>query len=72
MSQTALLLKGGRIIDPSQGLDAIGDVLVEGDKVEHAGATLGDVRRDGGLEVIDCAGKVVSPGFMSAGSWLRK
>jgi dihydroorotase len=68
----ALLLRGGRIVDPSQGLDAIGDVLIEGDKVEHSGAPLGDVRRDGGLEVIDCAGRIVSPGFIDVHCHLRE
>jgi len=68
----ALLLRGGRIVDPSQGLDAIGDVLIEGDKVEHSGAPLGDVRRDGGLEVIDCSGRIVSPGFIDVHCHLRE
>lgn len=69
---TALLLRGGRIIDPSQGLDAVGDVLVENGQVAHAGATLGDVRRDGGLEVIDCAGLMVAPGFIDVHCHLRE
>ena len=72
MTAQALLLKGGRIIDPSQGLDGIGDVLVEGDRIEHAGNPLGDVRRDGGLEVIDCTGRIVSPGFIDVHCHLRE
>ena len=67
-----LLLKNGRIIDPSQGLDAVGDVLIEGDKVEASGKPLGDVRRDGGLEVIDCTGRIVSPGFIDVHCHLRE
>jgi dihydroorotase len=67
-----LLLRGGRIVDPGQGIDAIGDVLVEGDTIEASGKPLGDVRRDGGLEVIDCAGRVVSPGFIDVHCHLRE
>ena len=68
----ALLLKGGRVIDPSQGIDDIGDVLIEGDQVAHAGEPLGEVRRDGGLEVVDCAGRIVAPGFIDVHCHLRE
>ena len=37
-----LLLTGGRVLDPSQGLDAaVGDVLLVGGRVEHAGDRIG-------------------------------
>jgi dihydroorotase len=68
----ALLLRAGRIIDPSQGMDEIGDVLIEGDRIEHAGKSLGEVRRDGGLEVIDCSGQIVAPGFIDVHCHLRE
>ena len=72
MSSPALLLKGGRVIDPSQGIDAVGDVLIEGDTIAHAGKPLGDVRRDGELEVIDCSGQIVAPGFIDVHCHLRE
>src|SRR5688572_10817106 len=68
----ALLLKGGRIIDPSQDLDVVGDVLIEGEKVAHAGSSLNDLRRDDGLEVIDCTGQIVAPGFIDVHCHLRE
>ena len=68
-----LLLRGGRVLDPSQGIDTVGDVLLCDGVVEHAGPTLGDVRRDGSdLEVIDCAGRIVSPGFVDVHCHLRE
>ncbi|HZI30473.1 MAG TPA: dihydroorotase [Gemmatimonadaceae bacterium] len=72
MTQPALLLRGGRIIDPSQGIDDIGDVLIEGEKVAHAGSSLNELRRDNGLEVIDCTGQIVAPGFIDVHCHLRE
>ena len=67
-----MLLRGGRIIDPSQGFDDVGDVLIEDAKIAHAGSPLGEVRRDGGLEVIDCTGLIVTPGFIDVHCHLRE
>ncbi len=69
----ALLLRGGRIVDPSQGMDDVGDVLLERGTIVHCGPPLGDVRRDGdAVEVIDCAGQIVSPGFIDVHCHLRE
>ena len=67
-----LLLRGGRILDPSQNLDETGDVLLSDGVVEAVGR-LGEVRRDGDeLETIDCAGRIVSPGFIDVHCHLRE
>jgi dihydroorotase len=68
----ALLLKGGRIIDPSQNLDTVGDILLEDGKVTDGGKPLGEIRRDGGLVVVDCQGRIVSPGFIDVHCHLRE
>jgi dihydroorotase len=71
MSAPALLLRGGRLVDPSQGLNEVGDLLVVDGKVEGIGR-LGEIRRDGDLETVDCAGRVVSPGFVDVHCHLRE
>jgi len=65
-----LLLAGGRVLDPSQGLDvADGDVLLVDGRVEHAGGRVG---RPDDATVVDCAGLVVSPGFIDVHCHLRE
>jgi dihydroorotase len=64
-----LLLRGGRIVDPSQGLDVVGDVLLRDGKVEACGGTLGT---PDGAEVRDCTGLIVSPGLIDVHVHLRE
>jgi dihydroorotase len=64
-----LLLRGGRIVDPSQGLDAVGDVLLRHGKVEACGGSLGT---PDGVEVIDVSGLVVAPGMIDVHVHLRE
>jgi dihydroorotase len=72
MTAPAILLRGGRIVDPSQKLDEVGDVLVVNGLVEAVGR-IGDVRRDGdAMETIDCTGRIVSPGFIDVHCHLRE
>ena len=67
-----LLLRGGRLLDPSQNLDDTGDLLLADGVIEAVGR-VGEVRRDGAeLETIDCAGRVVSPGFIDVHCHLRE
>lgn len=63
-----LVLKGGRIIDPAQGLDAVGDVLVEGGVIAAAGGEI-DAK---GAEVFDARGLVVAPGLIDMHVHLRE
>src|SRR5512143_2984116 len=53
-----LVLKGGRVVDPSQGLDKVTDIAFAGGKV----AAIGDGLV--GKDTRDVAGKVVSPGLI--------
>src|SRR3984893_19017067 len=56
-----LILKGGRIIDPSQRLDAIADIGFGGGKVAGIGAHLA---ADPGTEVLDVSGHLLTPGLI--------
>ncbi len=56
----SLLIKGGRLIDPAQGVDETTDLLIEKGKVSKVGKNL----KANGAEILDAKGKVVSPGFI--------
>ena len=64
-----LLLKGGRLLDPSSNLDRVGDLLLVDGKIEHAGDA---VQGPDDAEVVDCAGMIVSPGFIDVHCHLRE
>ncbi|HEY7396087.1 MAG TPA: dihydroorotase [Gemmatimonadaceae bacterium] len=68
-----ILLAGGRVIDPSQSLDGVADVLILDGKIELIGERVANetTNRDG-LETIDCTGLVVSPGFVDVHCHLRE
>ncbi len=63
-----LVLKGGRIIDPAQGLDTVGDVLVADGVIAAVGGEI-DTK---GAEVFDARGLVVAPGLIDMHVHLRE
>ena len=64
-----LLLRGGRVVDPSQNLDAKRDVLLVDGKVAKVRARI-DAPED--ARVVDCAGLVVTPGLIDVHVHLRE
>ena len=63
-----LLLKGGRVVDPEQRLDAARDVLIEDGVVARVGTKL-SAR---GAEVVSVKGRIVCPGFIDLHVHLRE
>jgi dihydroorotase len=55
-----LVIKGGRVIDPSAGGDAVRDVAIAGGRIAAVGA---DIAGDA-TETIDARGKIVTPGLI--------
>ena len=67
----ALLLRGGRVVDPSQRLDAVGDVLIADGRIESVGERV-DLGSRSDVDVVDCARRVVAPGFIDVHCHLRE
>ena len=72
-----LLIKGGHVVDPSQGLDAKMDILVENGKISKIGKDLPDggakaSRKAPALQVIDARNLLVLPGLVDMHTHLRE
>ena len=66
---TRLLIRNGRVVDPSQGLDEGMDLLIEDGFV----AALGDrIEAPADAEILDAANLVVAPGFIDLHTHLRE
>ncbi len=63
-----LLIRGGRVVDPRQGIDRIVDVLIEDGKIKSIGSN----GSAAGAEIIDASGKVVAPGLVDVHVHLRE
>ena len=63
-----LLIKGGRVLDPSQQVDRFADLLIEDGRV----LSIGDGLSPEGAEVFDASGLIVAPGFIDLHVHLRE
>jgi dihydroorotase len=58
LTQLDLVLRGGRVIDPSQGIDSVSDVGFQNGRVAEIGPNLS------GVDVHDVSGLLVTPGLI--------
>jgi dihydroorotase len=66
-SDVSLLIRGGRVIDPAQGLDAEADVLLRDGKVAEVGKVSASA-----AQVFEAHGLIVAPGFIDLHVHLRE
>jgi len=59
-----LILRGGRVIDPASGLDAVADVVVENGRIVRVGRDAAEGIVGESIQSIDCTGRWVTPGFV--------
>jgi dihydroorotase len=64
-----ILLRGGRVIDPSRGLDQVADVLIQDGKIAAVGAGLGT---PDGADTRELRGAIVAPGLVDIHVHLRE
>ena len=64
MPAETIHLKGGRVVCPASGTDAVGDLWIKDGEIIN--------KDDAGerVTVVDCAGKVIAPGFTDLGAEL--
>lgn len=68
MSET-ILLRGGRVVDPSESLDDVRDVLLADGTVAEVGEGL---EAPEGARVVECTGLLVTPGLIDVHVHLRE
>ncbi|HUR94720.1 MAG TPA: dihydroorotase [Gemmatimonadales bacterium] len=69
MTTPPILIRGGRVIDPSRNTDEMADLLLQGGKVEGMGQNLA---QPDGAEIVEAAGMVVAPGLIDLHVHLRE
>src|SRR5438067_3034521 len=72
MSGTRRLIRNARLLDPESGLDAPGDVLIDGDKIAAIGPGLADAGFADDVEIIDARGLCLAPGLVDMRVQLRE
>ena len=57
----AILIKGGRLVDPASGTDGVKDILIEGNRIS---AIAPKIEAQEGMEIINAEGMLVLPGLV--------
>ena len=69
MNEVPVLITGGRVIDPSRGIDQFLDVLLKDGVVAAVEERIAPPK---GAEVVDASGLVIAPGFVDLHTHLRE
>lgn len=67
-----LLLKGGRVIDPSRNIDHEGDLLIENGKIARLAREIPKKGCPAGTEILNLKGMIVVPGLIDMHTHLRE
>ncbi|HUN80961.1 MAG TPA: dihydroorotase [Phycisphaerae bacterium] len=68
----AIIIKNGRVIDPSQSMDSAADVLVQSGKISAVGPGLKPPASNSEIEIIDATDCIVCPGLIDMHVHLRE
>ena len=68
-NKQTILIRGGQIIDPSQHINFVGNLLIENGLIKEVDFPDTDLP---GAEIIDANGLVISPGFIDLHCHLRE
>ena len=68
---TALVIRGGQLIDPAAGVDGLKDILLKDGRVAEIAAP-GKLKQANGAEVLDATGLTVAPGLIDIHVHLRE
>jgi dihydroorotase len=68
---TALVIRGGQLIDPAAGVDALKDIFLKDGRVAEIAAP-GKLKATNGAEVLDATGLTVTPGLIDIHVHLRE
>jgi len=64
----SVLIKGGRLVDPANKIDAIMDILIKGNKISQVARNIAAPAQ----EVIEASGKIILPGIVDMHVHLRE
>jgi dihydroorotase len=67
-----LVLRGGRVLDPSRDFDAQADVVIDGGRILRVGRGAGDGIRGEAVRIVDATNQWVVPGFVDLHAHFRE
>src|SRR5690348_9870381 len=67
-----LVVRGGRVLDPSRSFDARADVVIDAGRIVRVGLGAGDGLRGEAVRVIDATNRWVVPGFVDLHAHFRE